>query len=166
MMYLKIVIIKFVLLLTIINIGFAQNPNACIDTTQIWPGTACYPDYSPVCGCDSVTYRNICFALRYNGVQYWEDGICEALDFDFYPNPITDYYSFLELTLITRYETDIVLQIMDIYGKKYYEYTYRNVSKFGQKVQINLSGYKHGLYVIVAQSRGEYVIKKFMKIDY
>ncbi|HXH20090.1 MAG TPA: PKD domain-containing protein, partial [Chitinophagales bacterium] len=50
----------------------------CIDPNSINPNCVCPLIYSPVCGCNGVTYDNYCFA-RCNGVTSWTQGAC--------PNP-------------------------------------------------------------------------------
>ncbi len=47
----------------------------CIDQSQIDPEIICTDEYRPVCGCDNVTYSNICEAEK-NGVSRWIEGPC------------------------------------------------------------------------------------------
>ena len=48
----------------------------CIDESLIneIPYTA---DYTPVCGCDGVTYGNACAAINWNGITDYTLGECE-----------------------------------------------------------------------------------------
>lgn len=48
----------------------------CIDSTLIDPTVLCPAIYLPVCGCDGITYPNICSAVNYAGVTSYTDGEC------------------------------------------------------------------------------------------
>ena len=61
----------------------------CADSSLVQNGAYCDPQWIPVCGCDGITYRNDCFA-RNRGLLQWGYGICDAIDFDFNPNPPVD----------------------------------------------------------------------------
>ncbi len=47
----------------------------CIQSSQVTATTDCSYTYTPVCGCDSKTYRNVCFA-KAHGLRAWDQGIC------------------------------------------------------------------------------------------
>ena len=49
------------------------NTDCLTDQT---PYTVCTMDYTPVCGCDEVTYSNACVAVA-AGVLTWTDGACK-----------------------------------------------------------------------------------------
>ncbi len=159
----KFILTQIIIFISIVS--FSQNnPNACVDSMQIWDGYVCSNYYKPVCGCDGVTYRNSDCALHNAGVQFYTESICEDIGIDFYPNPIAlkSYSNILTFTLIAKYETDITLIIMDLYGKTYYEYIYQKVPVVGEEYEINLQGYRQGLYFIIAISNKYYVTKKLI----
>lgn len=49
--------------------------STCFDSTHYNPGMACIEIYDPVCGCDSQTYTNWCYAYN-NGLTSWTQGAC------------------------------------------------------------------------------------------
>jgi len=54
-----------------------SNSQSCIDSTHLCDTCICNGPYQPVCGCNGVTYTNICAA--YNaGVNSWSSGGCNS----------------------------------------------------------------------------------------
>ncbi len=58
----------------------SQSGEECIDESLIDLETPCYEIYAPVCGCDSVTYDNDCYAVNYGGVTSYTDGPCQTTE--------------------------------------------------------------------------------------
>ena len=50
--------------------------DTCIDESKIDELGLCIEVYEPVCGCDGVTYPNICYASTFGGVTSFIDGAC------------------------------------------------------------------------------------------
>ena len=47
----------------------------CVDSSKADPNAVCIEVFDPVCGCDGVTYSNVCFAQA-AGVLRWETEGC------------------------------------------------------------------------------------------
>lgn len=65
-----------VLLLVCVACCGEDVPEICIDPSKVDPDAACIEIFSPVCGCDGISYDNSCFA-EISGVTSWIEGICE-----------------------------------------------------------------------------------------
>ncbi|MDB4655844.1 T9SS type A sorting domain-containing protein [Flavobacteriales bacterium] len=130
----------------------------CIDTLN-FPNLQppCYPDFIPVCGCDGVTYRNECYA-RFATVQQWQEGPCENVVIDHYPNPVS--YT-MYLTVVSKFESNVNLYIFDRNGLAYY-YRYLPLVT-STTLTIPVSGFEQGLYIIMAESNGDVQLSKFIK---
>ena len=50
-----------------------DNQDTCIDESKIDELGLCIEIYQPVCGCDGVTYPNICYASTFGGVTSFID---------------------------------------------------------------------------------------------
>ncbi len=53
-----------------------DNQDTCIDESKIDELGLCIEIYQPVCGCDGITYPNICYASTFGGVTSFIDGAC------------------------------------------------------------------------------------------
>ena len=53
-----------------------SDESSCIDESKIDEFIVCIEVYEPVCGCDGVTYPNLCYASSIGGVTSFIDGAC------------------------------------------------------------------------------------------
>ncbi|MDQ3110069.1 MAG: hypothetical protein M3R17_09255 [Bacteroidota bacterium] len=128
----------------------------CVDSTQIQYGAYCDPQWIPVCACNGTTYRNDCFA-RNEGVQTWNYGICDAVDFDFNPNPPVDY---ITVDAILKTPGYMQVQLIDRFGRIFYSTAYQNVTEL--IFQITVKGFPPGLYYIMIWCNEGFKVRKMV----
>ena len=139
----------------------AQIIYDCIDTNRINPYYNCGdPNYTPVCGCNGVTYRNPCSAFYVGGVNYTSNGSCGNFDIDILQNPVA--YD-LTLSVYTRNTERVLIQIWNLFGKIVYEYSFNGIELSVQQFFIETSSWDRGMYLIVVVVNGEPQIKKLVK---
>lgn len=61
--------------INVINCDSVYIP-CCTDSLLINPAAHCSNIFSPVCGCDQVSYMNACIAEYVYGVSFWVNGTC------------------------------------------------------------------------------------------
>ena len=152
-----------IVFMLVTSVGYTQTYNGCRDTLMIKYGVPCKPDYEPVCGCNNKTYRNYCFATN-DGVnpQLINQGICEGIDMDFNPNPALDY---LYLNIAVKAYAEIQFFIFDRFGKRYFQVSY--LPSFTTNIYsgtLDINTLPLGVYILVAQSNGNIVRKKMIKV--
>tara|TARA_Y100001936_G_scaffold79717_1_gene78206 strand:- start:11 stop:250 length:240 start_codon:yes stop_codon:yes gene_type:complete len=53
-----------------------SEETACIDESKIDGLVLCIEVYEPVCGCNGITYPNVCYASSIGGVTSFINGAC------------------------------------------------------------------------------------------
>ena len=120
---------------------------------------SCYYNFAPVCGCDSVTYQNDCFARLYGGVLSWTEGPCtvgiaenEIPNLEIYPNPVSDL-----LTFENPEQELFSISLFDMTGKLV------TFFRINSSKSLDVSYIKQGIYLLhIVDDRNNKTIKKLV----
>ena len=147
----------------------AQLVNPCVDSNRINPFYQCNdPNFDPVCGCNSVTYRNGCEMTNVGGVNYpapGQSGVCpnDLFYYEFYPNPVRNTLNF-NMQFTAQQTSPATLQIYNVFGTIVYTQLLNNLADFPTPPNsINITGLESGVYVLLVQSQGVNKVSKFIK---
>jgi len=165
------IILFFLLALKMIPLH-AQISSYCKDSlTQVNPYYQCSLSfggdvYNPVCGCDNVTYRNVCAAINWGGLQFsaWTDNtICGNVDFEFVPSAI--HFNPIKFNIFLKTGNSASLYIYNRYGGLLYSQFFNSITP-GQVAQyeMDFQTLEIGVYMAVVIVDGEKHSKKFAKI--
>jgi hypothetical protein len=159
-MLLRVFFATFILGLFTVTDSRAQFSNGCIDSLKIKFGNPCPLEFDPVCGCNSITYRNTCYAEN-DGLVAWSDGPCEPIIIDYNPNPVSDVV-YIEIEL--REMGYINLWVYDYWGNEYYFRPFSTFKEAYLTLDVNL--WPMGIYYIIAiDGNGNYLHKKLVKFN-
>jgi hypothetical protein len=159
--FLRIMFLFFCVMSFAVNASaqIQPNPYTCKDSLKIQPTYPCGTDYQPVCGCDNITYRNICNAKERNGVNFYTDGPCESFDYELKQNPA---YDFLRLDIALKTKGNVQVMIYDLFGFVYFSRFLQNFDK--QYLEIPVQSFPNGLYImLIYDNTGFFKVKKFEK---
>ena len=154
----KKILVTCFLFLSFVLHAQVYNPNVCIDSTLISNNTCYGVLYEPVCGCDNVTYRNVCLAYA-QGLQNFTQGPCEFMDFDFTPNPASNDGQ-LKLKVICKGVSDINVWIFDTFFRQAYYQVSRQFSDI--ELYPDITGLGNGLFFIVVEANGVVKVKRLL----
>jgi len=153
----------FALLLFVTEKAQAQWGQVCVDSGRIQPYFGCLrPEFTVVCGCNNVTYRNDCVAFNQYGVNTWRDGVCpnDLFFFDFWPNIVRDQMTFY---LKTSVKTSATIEVADAFGKLMFYRILPAVPEPYFYQTFNFLEYRPGIYFVSVRAGSKMETKKFIK---
>lgn len=145
----------------------AQFFQYCTDSTRIANDfQPCGTDFTPVCGCDQVTYRNECSAYFWGGLfsgSWTTNSVCTSFYFDFYPTAITYFPGRFSVFLKERGSAS--LYIYDAFGKlQHTDIFYTSAANETRTKEINVQNLDLGIYNMIVVVGNEVQYLKFAKV--
>lgn len=140
-----------------------QSVELCINNSIIDSTMACIEIYDPVCGCDSITYSNSCYATYYGGVTSYTPGECSTNNIRemantqviIYPNPADRFFQVQLEEFIPS-----ILTISDCSGRLILS------EKMNGKIQrIDSMHLPVGLYIVQLQTEEGTLVRKKLIIE-
>jgi hypothetical protein len=128
----------------------AQVSGGCIDSTRIQFGPSCPIEINPVCGCNNITYPNLCY-LNAAGVLTYTQEPCEPVYLYTYPTLVT-INTITAQVFVKGPPTNLRIFIMDLYGKIFMNNLYQSLSN--QTFSFFVSDLRPGMYLMVAEVNG------------
>lgn len=141
----------------------AQWGQVCVDSGRIQPYFGCLrPEFTVVCGCNNVTYRNDCVAFNQYGVNTWRDGVCsnDLFFFDFWPNVVRDQMIFY---LKTSVKSSATIEVANAFGKLMFYRILPSVPEPYFYQTFNFLDYRPGIYFVSVRAGSKMETKKFIK---